>query len=39
MIMLFQDSKLTVPNMGVVLDAEGKQHIKPKGEGNNGENI
>lgn len=38
-IMLFQDSTLTIPNMGTVLDAEGKQEVEP-GEGeSNGEGI
>ena len=37
-IMLFKDSTLTIPNMGTVLDAEGKQEVKAEGE-NNGENI
>lgn len=37
-IMLFKDSTLTIPNMGTVLDAEGKQEVKAEGE-NNGEGI
>lgn len=37
-IMLFKDSTLTIPNMGTVLDAEGKQEVKTEGE-NNGEDI
>lgn len=37
-IMLFKDSTLTIPNMGTVLDAEGKQEVKAEGE-SNGEDI